>query len=539
MQTDSRARIQQERVRQVKDEGYTLARDAEYVNGELIAAGDCYFHRGMYPDMEGVPVTWPWPADTFKPKDPESNFVRAGALALAEKERLLAVQDGEAVDDLWQQQYHASLKLFDGCVEQLDKITVRNRQTELFPDQGKNTTSFVDNMRLPVHRWFRYSAGFSAQWVESIVSEGARVLDPFAGSGTTMVAAQASGAEAFGIDSQPFVSRVARAKLDWTADTKEFRHRANALVQNHEPSQLPSNRPALLDKCYRLDALADLVGLRDQVVAEPTNDPISRLLWLAFVAIIRPTSHVGTAQWQYVLPNKRKRSTLGVLEAFGLQVQRMAEDMDTMQRRHPNPPRATFVEGDTRKPGLVPDGWASHVVCSPPYANNYDYADATRLEQTVLGEVSSWGDLKPMRDVLVRSCSQAMARYDPAEALTDPILEPIIDELRPVFAELDAIRHEHGGKKAYHTMVLAYFHDLAYVWRAVRQASDVGVTAVWVVGDSAPYGVYVPVERWLGELAIAEGFKDWSFDKVRDRNVKWKNRKHDVPLHEGRLWVRG
>lgn len=97
-----------------------------------------------------------------------------------------------------------------------------------------------------------------------------------------------------------------------------------------------------------------------------------------------------------------------------------------------------------------------------------------------------------MCEVLVRSCSQAMAKYDPSGALDDPMLAPIVDELRTVYLDLDHIQHEHGGKKVYHTMVVAYFHDLAYVWRAVRQASAVGATAVWVVGDSAPYGVYVP-----------------------------------------------
>lgn len=45
--------------------------------------------------------------------------------------------------------------------------------------------TFVDNMALPVHRWFRYSAGFSAQWVERVIKDWAIakqqvILDPFA-----------------------------------------------------------------------------------------------------------------------------------------------------------------------------------------------------------------------------------------------------------------------------------------------------------------------------------------------------------------------
>jgi len=77
------------------------------------------------------------------------------------------------------------------------------------------------------------------------------------------------------------------------------------------------------------------------------------------------------------------------------------------------------------------------------------------------------------------------------------------------------------------------------VWRALRRVCRPGARVCFVVGDSAPYGVHVPVERWLGELAVRAGFRGWRFERIRDRNVKWKNRKHRVPLHEGLLWVTG
>ena len=77
--------------------------------------------------------------------------------------------------------------------------------------------TFTDNMKLPVHRWFRYSAGFSAEWAEKLIQERAPscVLDPFAGSGTTLLAAEAAGVLAFGYESHPFVARIARAKTHW------------------------------------------------------------------------------------------------------------------------------------------------------------------------------------------------------------------------------------------------------------------------------------------------------------------------------------
>ena len=88
-------------------------------------------------------------------------------------------------------------------------------------------------------------------------------------------------------------------------------------------------------------------------------------------------------------------------------------------------------------------------------------------------------------------------------------------------------------------MILAYFRDLAQVFHELRRVTRDGCKVCFVIGDSAPYGVYVPVDRWLGELAISSGLHNYSFEKLRDRNTKWKNRKHRVPLHEGRLWING
>lgn len=402
-------------------------------------------------------------------------------------------------------------------------------------------------MQLPVHRWFRYSAGFSADWVEKTLLElgtpsEMRVLDPFAGSSTTLLAAQFVGADSLGIDSHPFIARVGRAKLSWDADPDVLISRGNALLDESRRFRCVINAdlPKLLPACYTTSTLADLLSLRDALNRlDSDRDEIQQLLWLAFVSIIRRVSFVGTAQWQYVLPNKRKAPPPTVEKAFLDQLTLMARDMTWRQERCALPVSARYERADARKRESLPDAWATHVICSPPYANNYDYADATRLEQTVLGEVAGWSDLKQVRNQLLHSCSQHMVGFDPASALTDPELGPIIEELHSVYLALKIERQSHGGKKAYHSMILAYFQDLSRVWSSLRSACAPGAQICFVIGDSAPYGVHVPVERWLGELAVAAGFLSWRFDKVRDRNLKWKNRKHRVPLHEGRLWVQG
>jgi len=409
--------------------------------------------------------------------------------------------------------------------------------------EPRNSTTFTDNMKLPVHRWFRYSAGFSAEWASSVIRDNGsrRVLDPFGGSGTTIIAAEQCGVEGVGAEIHPFVVRVAEAKLQWRLDPEELlRHGRSVMARAQKNSTVRIPDSPLIGKCFPdPESLNSLLRLRDSVMTEPVGDGYDKLLWLAFVSIIRVCSPAGTAQWQYVLPNKTKARVAEPFSAFAARLELFASDMRTMSTSHARSPHGVVIEADARSLDGVEDGWADLILTSPPYANNYDYADATRLEQTFLGEVDGWGSLQPLRKKLLKSATQNVAKWDPSEALDSPLLEPIKTELIPVYEELNRVKQTKGGKKAYDTMIAGYFYDSAQNWQALRRVSAPGARACFVVGDSAPYGVHVPVEKWLGELAIASGFKSWCFEKVRDRNTKWKNRKHDHPLHEGRLWIEG
>jgi hypothetical protein len=426
------------------------------------------------------------------------------------------------------------------------------KQLELFPtDEGAaesdRASTFADNLSQPVHRWFRYSAGFSAPWVEGLIEREKargrrRVLDPFAGSGTSLLAAECCDIDAIGIEAHPFVARIAQAKLCWRENPKAFCDYAN-LITGRAKTQGGdgSEYPPLIQKCFPPAALSQLDALRKAWEEAADNSPVSELVWLALVSILRECSPVVTAQWQYVLPNKTKAKIVEPYVAFAAKVRLMSEDMEK-RHRLAGGARAILYREDARECAAIPAGWADLVITSPPYANNYDYADATRLEMSFFGQVRSWGDLQnAVRRYLIRSCTQHAAKLNKEieSILSEPVLEPIRPEIAEICSRLAAERENHGGKKPYHTMIAAYFSDMAKVWLALRRVTAAGALVCFVVGDSAPYGIYVPADRWLGELAVAAGFKGYKFDKIRDRNVKWLNRKHRLPLQEGLLSVEG
>lgn len=433
---------------------------------------------------------------------------------------------------------------YQQAVFDIDGLGCEKEKSRRFIDAGGQSSTFVDNMRLPVHRWFRYSAGFSAEWVKSVLGQRSgqelRVLDPFVGSGTTCLACDELGVPSYGLEAHPFVNRVARAKLSYTADPERFLAKTQCAFRFASQARAENAYPELVQKCFGIETLDFLDRFRRGVMREDDGTPESELLWMALVAALRIVSRAGTAPWQYVLPGRRKSLPPAPEMALRKTAQMIAEDIRFFARRAK--PLARVNLDDARQCASVPQNWVNLVITSPPYANNYDYADATRLEMSFMGEVDGWGDLQTkVRQYLVRACSQHVPpnAIDLEKILASPELLPIQDEITPVCRQLSKTRLERGGKKTYNNMIACYFLDLAQVWRALRRSCASPSEVCFVIGDSAPYGIYVPVVEWLAKLALAAGFETWTFEKLRDRNVKWKNRKHRVPLCEGRLWVRG
>ncbi|MHA9129190.1 ead/Ea22-like family protein [Klebsiella pneumoniae] len=87
--TAAAADVLAERKRQVSAEGWTPGHDDEYEHGELADAAGCYALSSELFDCAGEPPRpWPWPDEWWKPTNRRRDLVKAGALILAEIERL-------------------------------------------------------------------------------------------------------------------------------------------------------------------------------------------------------------------------------------------------------------------------------------------------------------------------------------------------------------------------------------------------------------------------------------------------------------------
>ncbi len=119
-----------------------------------------------------------------------------------------------------------------------ENLTVESTGGPVFAPAAVDSSTFTSNMSLPVHRWFRYSAGFSASWVRDCIrsakskqNDKVRVLDPFAGSGTVLLEAEEENVPSYGVESHPFVSRVAQAKITSGIEAEAFRSFAAGILK--------------------------------------------------------------------------------------------------------------------------------------------------------------------------------------------------------------------------------------------------------------------------------------------------------------------
>lgn len=423
------------------------------------------------------------------------------------------------------------------------------KELSLFPEydieiEEKDSSTFKDNMKLPIHKWYRYTAGFSASWVAKLINEEklnnrTHIIDPFAGSGTVLIESAINGVDSYGLESNPYVYKIAKAKIQWNKIqvnhinelSKSILNKANEINGNID------DYPILVRKCFPDETLKKLDALKS-VCLDMQEGQDKDFIWFVITSILRSTSPVGTAQWQYIQPNKQKSNVLDPYVAFSKKIMEICSDINKSHTSESDY-LCELMQQDARFETDIPDNWGNLVITSPPYANNYDYADAMRLEMLFWGDIQGWDGLEDVSNKLVRSCTQHVSKLktEVTTLLESSQLSPIKNDIMEKYFLLEKERENHGGKKNYHYMIVAYFYDMANVFKMLNKATSSNCKMCFVIGDSAPYGIYIPVDEWLGKLAVNNGFDCFYFEKLRDRNIKWKNRKHRVPLKEGRLWI--
>jgi hypothetical protein len=263
-----------------------------------------------------------------------------------------------------------------------------------------------------VHALHPYLGKFIPQLVEVLLARhfrpGERVLDPFAGSGTTLVQALESGLDATGVDIAAFNVLLARVK---TAEYNPFvlEHELRDALARLEPS---ADRPSgFLHRWYAPRAARDLLGFR-ALVGDYEHADVLRVVLARAARSARLTTHFDldfprAPQRGPYLCHKHKRECRPVERADHF-LRRYALDtlarIRAFARVRAKWREAEVLHGDGRAIAL--DGTFDGIITSPPYPGLIDYHEQHRYAYELLG-LDDLGELELGRG----STRAALAAY--------------------------------------------------------------------------------------------------------------------------------
>ena len=248
-----------------------------------------------------------------------------------------------------------------------------------------------------VHRLHPYLGKFIPQLVETLLARyvpaGGRVLDPFAGSGTTLVQSLESGREATGIDVAAFNCLLMRVK---TARYNEFvleREIRDALGRFEDAvGTLPGPTPerGYVGSWFAPRTAAELLAFRD-IATDYSHADVLRVVLARAARSARLTAHYDLdfpkePQVEPYWCHKHKRECRPVDRADHF-LRRYALDtlarLKAFARVRSRGVEAAVIHGDAR--GLELEGLFDAVVTSPPYPGLIDYHEQHRYAYELLG----------------------------------------------------------------------------------------------------------------------------------------------------------
>lgn len=410
-----------------------------------------------------------------------------------------------------------------------------------------NIGSAKDNMKSAVHNWYKFTAGFSYKFVDLIVDGMAVkpncIYEPFAGCGTTLVAAQKKGIRSVGNESQKIMCDVINAKLNWDIVANECLEYLDTVIKS-----VTENSSVALSslQCHDLlVGLYDEATLRELYLIRNSIRNIADIKYQHFFNLaLSQTLHksaIHPIAVPYIVRSKFQSNAGDAIGKFRDICKKMLMDISEMPHRQR---LATVYNTDSRiKNDCILSESCDLCITSPPYLNNLDYGEVAKVHTHFFEITKDWHDITEIvRHNLVTG---ATTHYRDADFDLEQFCKTefannnkeVIIDLIDKFYSIQTNSLQRKGKKSFHILMMHYFEDMYYVLKEMYRVLTSGSKAYLILGDSAPYGVYVPTTNILGEIAQSVGFGDYEIYKIRDRGHKWKKLKnrHDIELSENIL----
>lgn len=361
---------------------------------------------------------------------------------------------------------------------------------------------------------------------------GDTLLDPFCGSGTSVVEARLAGLHAYGVDLNPLAVLLARVKStplpieplqEGLSRIYEHYHRLQLLTQVERQKYIPHFFN--IDYWFPPQVQEDLALLREAIFS--LQEPVVRDFFLvAFSHTVRECSYTRKGEFKlYRIPSDQRNGYQpDVLKVFLAKSEANIIGMAQFVAQMRGDSWVKVFQGDMRERQPIPSETVDLVVTSPPYGDSHTtvaYGQFSRLSLQWLGlpdEEAKSVDARALGGR--RKGGELMCYHSPALEST----------YQQVF--------QRDKKRA--KQVRAFYDDFALCLVEVTRVCRSGAKACFVVGNRTVKGIKIPTDTILIEMA--EGF-GWRLVETFERRIPNKrmplqNSPSNVPGERGETMTR-
>jgi DNA modification methylase len=392
--------------------------------------------------------------------------------------------------------------------------------------------SFQANKTRPVYRWYKYKEAFSASLVELLfqkygVTQG-KVLDPFAGSGTALFAANDIGIDSDGIELLPIGQQIIDTKklLDSEFTPDDFERlkiwlNVRVWKQFEKKATLPELR--ITKGAYSQETKTAIEQYLGACCQE--NPRVQAVLNFALLCVLESVSYTRKdgqyLRWDYRSgrgQGKRAFNKGEILEFDNAITNKINEIIDDLK------PSTQQVELFPIKKSqgqinllrgscldimpCLPDATYDAIITSPPYCNRYDYTRTYALELALLG--ISEQELINLRQEMLsctvenRPKNLLTINQDWKAALSVAYSQTL---LQTILKYLDKQKSQGLlNNKGIPRMVRGYFYEMACVIQECFRVLKPG-SFLFMINDNVRYaGASISVDMMLSDFAEQLGF---------------------------------
>ena len=419
----------------------------------------------------------------------------------------------------------------------------RQPATSVAPQRNGAKNNLLPSDR-PAHDWYRFVLSFPPHLVRDYadrfeLSSDSLLLDPFCGTGTTIVEGKKLGIPAVGIEAVPLALLASQIKVDWSPNPDRLKAHAEHVAERvlasleregisddpHENQDARSEAnlrslPETTQKLLLKGSISPLplhkVLTLIEVLEQEQSSPYYRDELLALAKLL--PSEIGNLRFGPEVGVGVIKQDAPVVGSWLSQVWHMANDLRVLSAISETP--ANALSGDARDIGTLLDPQSvDAVICSPPYPNEKDYLRIVRLESVLLGFIENQPQLRSLKQRLVRSNTRGVYKGDEDDKWirSNRNIARIAEEIE---ARRIALGKDSGFERAYHRVTKLYFGGMARHFESLSRTLRPGARLAYVVGDQASYlRVMIRTAKLLAEVAVSQGYELEGIDLFRTRHA--------------------